>query len=82
MKELIKKDWDYILYEDNQKFILSVLAGTIALYNIDIILNEDESLKYQATGQSYIDQLASEIRSQPEKYLNLGKANDTKNDEK
>ncbi|MDX2306516.1 MAG: hypothetical protein NW226_27145 [Microscillaceae bacterium] len=70
MKELIRKDWEYILFEENQTFTLSVLVGTVALYHVDIILNEKELKKYQEEGQNYLDLLAEEVRNQPEKYLN------------
>lgn len=69
-KELIRKDWDYTLYETPEGLLLSVLAGTVALFEVEILLSQEEYAQYQLLGFSYLDRLANEVRSEPEKYQN------------
>ena len=69
MKELIKKNWDYILSEDEDgTFVLSVLYGSFAMYVVKIRLNEVETAEYLKRGQDFIEELASRIRSSPGPY--------------
>lgn len=42
MKEIINKAWDYVLYENDGDYILSVLCGSIGIYELNIMLNSDE----------------------------------------
>jgi len=68
MIELLKKQWEYILYKDNDELILSVVCGTIALYDIEIKLSAEQKEKFSKEGQGFIDLLAEEIRYNPLKY--------------
>ena len=68
MKELVKKNWKYILYEDKGSLLLSVVCGTVALFDRNIRLNESEQKCYQQNGVAYLDKLASDISYSPEKY--------------
>lgn len=63
--ELLKSNWNYTLTDDNGKLILSVLAGTVGLYEIDIELNNDQVRLYQQDGKEYIDKLANDVRDHP-----------------
>lgn len=42
MKKNLEKNWEYTLYENDDVFILSVLCGSVALYTINVELNESE----------------------------------------
>lgn len=68
MIELLKKQWEYVLYEDNNELILSVVCGTILVYDVEIKLTEEQKNMFKKEGQKYIDVLSEEIRYSPEKY--------------
>ena len=69
MREILKSKWNYILYEVGSEFILSVMCGSVALYDRNIYLNEEEKKIYESKGQSYIEELANKIRNNPDDYL-------------
>ncbi len=50
------------------KLILSVICGTIAQFELDIVLNSDEIEKYNTLGEVFLNQLADEIRSAPSEW--------------
>ena len=69
MKEIIKKDWEYTLYQDNEdNLILVVLCGSVALYEVSIQLNEDEKLKFEESRTEFLEELAEDIRTNTSKY--------------
>lgn len=69
MKKLIDKGWEYILYQtDDNNLILSVVCGTVGLYDMNIQLNEEEKLQFQKDGTKFIDDLAMNVSSNPPKY--------------
>lgn len=68
MKELIKKSWNYTLYQKETQLILSVICGTVGLYEVNIILTPEEMELYKKEGIAYTDQLAENIRYDPDKY--------------
>ncbi|WP_294276608.1 hypothetical protein [uncultured Chryseobacterium sp.] len=69
MQILIKKAWEYILYKDNQKYLLEVVCGGAAIFELKIILDHNEIESYLSDGQNYIDQLAEKIRKAPDQYI-------------
>jgi len=68
MIEIINKPWDYRFFKKNEKFYLYVMCGTVAVYEINIELNEDEFLQYENLGLDYIDSLAKTIQFSPTLY--------------
>lgn len=68
MKELLKKDWQYILFEDDGDLLLKVICGSIAIFELNIKLNDLEKTNFQLLGEEYIDKLANEISSNYPKY--------------
>lgn len=68
MKELIKQNWSYTLFETDNRFILKVLCGTIGLYEIMIELNNLEIKLYEEKGKSFIEELALKIQTNPSSY--------------
>lgn len=68
MKEVINSPWNYVLIEHDEKYLLSVLCGTSAMYNVDIMLSSQELVQYRRHGISFITDLAKDIRTYPSKY--------------
>ena len=69
MKELIKKDWEYILYENEERrLILSVVVGTVLMTNMKIALNEIETEHFTRDGVRYVDEFAKNIQTFPDTY--------------
>jgi hypothetical protein len=69
-QEIIKKDWDYNFYKDEDKYILSVVCGSVALFEIKIQLNSEELKAFDEGGDGYIDKLAKEIQYSPSSFSN------------
>jgi hypothetical protein len=66
MEIIVQKSWDYTFSRNtNGQLILSVLCGTVGLFEIDIILNQDETTQYNKDGEAFIEQLAKQIRDNP-----------------
>lgn len=53
--------WDYVLYEVDNDLYLSVLAGSVAMFEAIIKLNATERSTYEQEGQSYIAALAKTL---------------------
>ena len=68
MKELARSNWNYILYEDDENLLLSVVCGSIGLFDRNISLNAVEKKSYLKEGIIYIEKLAVLIRKDPKKY--------------
>lgn len=69
MREILRKQWTYILYKtESNKYILSVVCGTVGLFDIDVELSSDQVQKFENQGESFIDEVAAEIRYNPSKY--------------
>lgn len=67
MKEILKKDWKYVLYQTEQdNFILSVVCGSIALYDLDFVLNIDEEERFRKEGVEFLDELAEKVNYSPQ----------------
>ncbi|WP_298426501.1 hypothetical protein [uncultured Kordia sp.] len=70
MKELLKKQWKYTLYVNEVgAYILTVICGTIGLYEVEHVLTNEQLLKYKNQGETFIDALANDISYTPKKYL-------------
>jgi len=60
-----KKTWNYILYQQNNDYFLSVTCGSVALYDVVIRQTNDEKNNYIIKGVDFIDTLAKTISSSP-----------------
>lgn len=69
MEELINKNWDYILFQDKEDYILEVVCGTVAIYTITFKLDEVEKAGFEVESERFLDQLAWKVRDYPEDYL-------------
>lgn len=71
MKELIRKNWNYTLYHNIEKneYLRSVLCGGVAMYELKIILNEEEIMNFENNGEEYIDDLAKKVQKNTSLFL-------------
>lgn len=69
MKDLIKKDWNYRFYENNGEYYLSVLCGTVGLFDVLVKLTENQIQLYKKDGELFLDKFAQEIRDSPSQYM-------------
>ena len=58
-QEILKREWEYTFYKEGENFYLSVLCGSVALYDLIIQLDSNELLQYHEDGQTYLNKLAS-----------------------
>ncbi len=71
MNEIIKKQWNYRLFKNSSdEYVLSVLCGTIGLYEVEVKLSPQQIQDYEDKGEKVIDELAQEIRNNPANYTN------------
>lgn len=70
MKEILKKAWAYSLYRDGENFALSVLCGKVGLFEINIVLSEEEKAEFYSQGEPYVEELAKAIQSSPSQFAN------------
>ncbi|WP_319499665.1 hypothetical protein [uncultured Draconibacterium sp.] len=68
LTEVFNKDWTYKLYEVNGSYLLSVICGTVGLFDRNIVLSADLTLDYKNKGIAAIDKLAEKIRHSPNDY--------------
>jgi len=48
---------------------MTVICGTIGLYEIEHILTKEQLVKYKEKGKLFIDALANDISYAPNKYI-------------
>jgi len=68
LTELEKKDWNYVLYKVNGDLLLSVISGGVGLFELNILLNDQQQKEYEKNGSTIIEQIAKEIRENQNKY--------------
>ncbi|MDC7235937.1 MAG: hypothetical protein PQJ58_22125 [Spirochaetales bacterium] len=68
MNKITEEKWSYILLDDDGLLLLSVLCGTVGIYDTNIYLNEYEEGQYKVSGEAYIKELAGKIRMSPKSY--------------
>lgn len=66
-EDIARKDWYWILYRSTDGLLLSVLCGTIGMYELTVRLSEAEEASYRADA-GYLDELAAAIRYAPDSY--------------
>ena len=54
-QEILKREWEYTFYKEDENFYLSVLCGSVALYDLIIQLDSNELLQYHEDGQTYLN---------------------------
>jgi uncharacterized protein YhaN len=67
MEEIVKKDWKYVLYRTEQnQLLLSVVCGSVALYDLNFILNSEEKELFRKEGVKFLDELAEKVSYSPQ----------------
>ena len=67
--ELIRLDWDHILYDyGKDRLLLTVSCGRSGVFSVNLFLTPTERKKYHVEGAEYISLLASRVRFRPSKY--------------
>ncbi len=68
LTEVEKSPWNYVLYEANGNLLLSVLSGSVGLFDVNILLHDQQQQAYKTEGSSLIEAIAKEIRENPNKF--------------
>lgn len=62
IEKLEQEAWSYALFEDGEALILTVVCGTIGVYERTLVLTDEEAASYRARGREVVARLADEIR--------------------
>lgn len=68
LNKIAEKKWSYTLYESAGTYVLSVLCGNLALYELNIPLAPGDAEK-AIRNNAYLDKLASEIAGNRTNFL-------------
>lgn len=68
MEEVSRKHWDYILCRDGESLILSVVCGTVGIFEVNIKLDDIEARHYAEQGEAYLVMLVQSVRNNPNVY--------------
>ncbi|MGO1070769.1 hypothetical protein [Lysobacter sp. CA199] len=66
MQRIDQRDWAWILYADGERRYLSVLCGTVAMYELILELDAAERARLQEPG--FLDALAREVSYRPDAF--------------
>jgi len=69
MEIILNKRWNYQFIKDNGKYILSVMCGTVGLFEVDVELNKHQIANYKRNGIDFIEKCVKEIRAIPNQYI-------------
>lgn len=66
---LAEKSWDWMLLRDSEgRLIVSVVCGSVGLYEVEVILDDETIAAYEADGIAVIERLAADIAEHPSRY--------------
>jgi len=65
MKVVEEAPWSWMLLAEGAELFLSVVCGTVALYEIEFALNADEIAGYAREGKAYLERLAGHVMGTP-----------------
>lgn len=66
--EIERESWNYILFRRRRDIIISVVSGGVALYEINVRLNDEDVSNYESNGKGFLKELANEIRLRPGRF--------------
>ena len=69
LNEVARIHWQYILYRYHNDFVLSVVCGTVGIFEVNIGLDKEEKAKYLSEGIDFINYLSYKVSSSPGSYL-------------
>jgi len=66
---VLKKEWSYTLEKDQEEnYFLSVVAGGVAVFEINIKLSSEEISQFETHGEFFINNLVKDIQESPSKW--------------
>ena len=68
LEVLLKVSWTFVLFTYGHRYFLSVVCGSVALYNVNIELSAEEIDLYRREGEDGIAKLAREVFNNPSMY--------------
>ena len=68
VEEVLQVSWTYTLYRHEERFFLSVVCGTVGLFETDVELTSAEIADYRKLGKESVDALAKAISDAPKAY--------------
>lgn len=68
MQVVAESNWNWMLFKDEERYILSVLCGSVGMYTREIVLSDQELADYQTSGEKALERLARDICSFQSKY--------------
>ena len=67
---IAESTWDYILEQDTEgRYFFDVVCGTVAIYTIAFMLNNEEIEAWKKEGETALRHLAYKVRDYPEEYM-------------
>lgn len=64
---LAENAWDFVVFRYGDEWVLTYIAGSVGIYEVSILLNEDEVASIRATPK-YAKVLAERFRLKPDDY--------------
>ena len=70
-----ERAWDWqLLREADGSLLLSVLCGTIGVFELEVPFDSEKVASYDARGETFLDELAAHVRYSPNNALSSGLA--------
>lgn len=72
---MAEKTWDWqLIREADGSLFLSVVCGTVGVYELEVPFDAGKVAAYEARGPAWIQELADEVRFRPHLALETGMA--------
>ena len=65
MQLLAQSPWDYDLYQEGDRILLTVVCGTVGIFEITVELTPAERALWEANGADGLSSLVQAIRDNP-----------------
>ena len=61
LKEIESEPYSWVLYSHHTDYVLEVICGSVAIYEVPVLLNNTEKLDYENNGRRIIEKLSQKI---------------------
>lgn len=68
MRALVHNGWEYTLFEDGDRLILSVPSGGVAVFEVNVVLTDEEAAAFRAQGLEGLQGLIRQMRLSPRSF--------------
>lgn len=68
MRALVHNGWEYTLFEDGDRLILSVPSGGVAVFEVNVVLTDEEAAAFRAQGVEGLQGLIRQMRLSPRSF--------------